>query len=201
MNAPLHVEITAEPTPNPVRCPAPVADATAARPVRAPIRALLQRPLDTTAAWRGRVAGDWRRELLGSLLMLLLAACQTSPLAPPERTLFQDLGGVDGITAIVDRFLFNLADDPRIGHHFAETNVKRFREKLIEQVCELSGGPCDYTGDTMAQSHGGMGVDHADFNALVEDLIEAMEAERTPTTAQNRLLALLAPMHEDIIEN
>ena len=45
-----------------------------------------------------------------------------------------------------------------------------------------------------------MGVNPAAFNALVEDLIEAMEHCKVGTGAQNRLLALLAPMHADVIE-
>ena len=45
-----------------------------------------------------------------------------------------------------------------------------------------------------------MAVDHAAFNALVEDLIEALAYCRVGTGAQNRLLALLAPMHAEIIE-
>lgn len=107
----------------------------------------------------------------------------------------------DWFDAFVGVFLWNLAEDERINHHFAETNLTRFREKLIEQSCQLSGGPSTYSGDdTMKLSHAGMGVGHADFNALVEDLIEAVEAQHIHTGTQNRLLALLAPMHADIIE-
>lgn len=134
------------------------------------------------------------------LLWAALASCTSMPITRSSSSLYEDLGEQDGIVAIVDQFLWNLAEDERISHQFAETNLTRFREKLIEQFCELSGGPCTYSGDTMKLSHAGMGVGHADFNALVEDLIEAMEAQHIQTGAQNRLLALLAPMHADIIE-
>ena len=131
------------------------------------------------------------------LLVLLLWQGAGAQAAGP---LYTDLGGESGVVAIVDQLLSNLADDQRINHFFAETNVKRFRAKLIEQFCFLSGGPCRYTGDSMKQSHAGMGVNPAAFNALVEDLIEAMEHCKVGTGAQNRLLALLAPMHADVIE-
>lgn len=150
-----------------------------------------------SGGWSGRGCPP---TVLALCLAVLLAGCQAHPPAPRERTLYQDLGAIDGVAAIVEQFLFNLADDSRINHHFAETNVERFRDKLVELFCELSGGPCTYSGDSMLLTHGGMGIDHAAFNAVVEDLIEAMEAQGTPTTAQNRLLALLAPMHADIIE-
>lgn len=129
--------------------------------------------------------------------VLAMASFATHAAAP---RLYEQLGGETGVVAIVDQFLFKLADDERINHFFVDTNLKRFRAKLIEQFCALSGGPCTYSGDSMAQSHAGMGVNPAAFNALVEDLIEAMEACKVATGAQNRLLALLAPMHKDIIE-
>ncbi len=142
---------------------------------------------------------QWRRTQLTSVVLLLALLCGTGN-APASTPLYDQLGGEQGVVAIVDQFLAKLADDQRINHFFAETNLKRFREKLIEQFCALSGGPCTYTGDSMQQSHAGMGVNHAAFNALVEDLIEAMEHCKIATGAQNRLLALLAPMHKDIIE-
>ena len=134
------------------------------------------------------------------LSLALLSASASSAPTTAATALYGQLGGEAGVVAIVDQFLFKLADDERINHFFVDTNLQRFREKLIEQFCALSGGPCTYTGDSMQQSHAGMGVNHAAFNALVEDLIEAMEQCKVATGAQNRLLALLAPMHQDIIE-
>ena len=131
---------------------------------------------------------------------LLVVALSCGGQAWAANRLYDDLGGEGGIVAIVDQLLFNLADDQRINHFFVDTNLKRLRTKLVEQFCTLSGGPCTYSGDSMADSHAGMAVDHAAFNALVEDLIEALEHCRVGTGAQNRLLALLAPMHADIIE-
>ena len=56
-----------------------------------------------------------------------------------------------------------------------------------------------YSGDSMADVHAGFELTEADFNALVEDLIAAMEAEQLPVIVQNRLLQRLAPMRADII--
>jgi hemoglobin len=51
----------------------------------------------------------------------------------------------------------------------------------------------------MAESHAALAVTEAHFNALVEDLVDAMEARGIPRRAQNRLLRRLAPMHRDIV--
>jgi len=55
------------------------------------------------------------------------------------------------------------------------------------------------TGESMADAHAGRNISHADFNALVEVLIDAMEKQEVPVAAQNRLLQRLAPMHRDIV--
>jgi hemoglobin len=51
----------------------------------------------------------------------------------------------------------------------------------------------------MAESHAGLGITRADFNALVEDLQTAMNARGIPFRAQNKLLAVLAPMHREVV--
>lgn len=143
-----------------------------------------------------------RAHLLLAVFALVLCACTATSTPRPsgDDELYADLGGRAGIEALVEAFLWRLADDARINMHFADSNIARFREKLVEHFCVVSGGPEIYTGDTMKQTHAGMGLDDADFNALVEDLIEAMESLNVPTGVQNRLLARLAPLHADIVE-
>jgi len=116
-----------------------------------------------------------------------------------NNSLYEALGEQEGISSLVEQLLFNIADDRRIRHHFAESDLGRVHEKLSEQICELSGGPCTYTGDDMVTSHTDMGVTRADFNALVENLQLAMDDKDLPVATQNRLLALLAPMHHEIV--
>ncbi len=113
--------------------------------------------------------------------------------------LYRALGEKPGITALIDDFVNRVTRDPRIGHFFAKTKLPNLKEQLRDQVCHLSGGPCAYEGDPMKPVHADMQVHKADFNALVEVLQVAMDARQIPFRDQNRLLALLAPMHRDII--
>jgi hemoglobin len=126
--------------------------------------------------------------------MLLLGACSQSP-AP---SLYQQLGGEPGVNAIVDGLLEHIEQDARIVHHFADTDISRFRRLLAEQLCQLSGGPCVYTGGTMAESHTGFNITLADYDALVAGLINVMQQQNISLAAQNQLLGLLAPMYKDI---
>lgn len=130
--------------------------------------------------------------------MALLAACtSTGPVR--DDSLYMELGGSVGIAGIVDGMLRAIAGDDRIAAAFARSNLARLRRLLEEQFCEVSGGPCDYSGFSMLESHRGMTVTDIEFNAVVECLIAAMEDAAVPVGTQNRLLAQLAPLHGDIV--
>lgn len=140
--------------------------------------------------------GHARLVALLALLFAALLGCASQP----SVTTYDQLGGADGIEGIVDDLLEKIVEDERINLQFADADIVRLRSKLIEQFCAESGGPCTYTGLSMQESHAGRNIDNAQFNALVEDLIEVMTARKIPVGAQNRLLKRLAPMHRDIVE-
>ncbi|RMQ49833.1 Globin protein [Pseudomonas cichorii] len=136
--------------------------------------------------------------LLMCLMIALLVGCAQQP--PRDDSLYQDLGQRAGIQRIVEGMLMNIARDDRIVERFRKIDIVRLRDKLVEQFCVEAGGPCQYTGSSMAESHKGQNLTRSDFNALVENLIDAMDAEKIPVPVQNRLIARLAPMRGEVIE-
>lgn len=136
--------------------------------------------------------------LLAGLMLTLLVGCAQQPAR--DDSLYQALGERAGIQRIVEGMLLNVAKDRRIVEHFRKVDIERLRDKLVEHLCVDSGGPCRYTGDSMAEAHKGQNLTRSDFNALVENLIAAMDAEKIPVPTQNRLIARLAPMRGEVIE-
>ncbi|WP_163026970.1 group I truncated hemoglobin, partial [Pseudomonas viridiflava] len=65
--------------------------------------------------------------------------------------------------------------------------------------CVIVDGPCTYNGDSLAESHKGQNLSPSDFNALVENLIAAMDAENVPVPVQNRFIARLAALRGEVI--
>ena len=122
-----------------------------------------------------------------------------APQAPAPAGLYAALGEKAGIVRLVDDFVERLVRHPRIGSQFKDTKPAVLKESLVNQLCQLSGGPCVYDGPEMGELHADMDINKGDFNALVESLQIAMDAQGIAFTQQNRLLALLAPMHRDII--
>lgn len=135
--------------------------------------------------------------LLGAPAFAQTAAMPT--VASASSPLFQTFGGKAGLVTLVDDFMTRLLADPRTGPHFKPANQQRVKEQLVDQFCAAMAGPCVYKGANMQAAHANLDITKADFNALVEVLQGAMDAQRIPFTAQNQLLALLAPMHRDVI--
>jgi hemoglobin len=115
-------------------------------------------------------------------------------------SLYERLGGLDAITAVVDSFAGRCAGDDRIDRKFERTDIPRLKKMLVDQVCEATGGPCTYTGRGMRETHDGMEVTAGEFDALVEDLIATLEEFEVPKAEQDELLGLLGPMRDEIVE-
>lgn len=124
-----------------------------------------------------------------------------SPSAAAPAPLYAAFGQQDGIRRLSDDFVQRLSTDARTAPFFKESNLKRVREKIAEQLCQVVGGGCTYTGDSMAEVHKGQGIQMADFNALVEILQDAMDQQGIAFQDQNKLLAKLAPMYRDMVES
>ncbi|MDZ7767936.1 MAG: DUF3034 family protein [Woeseiaceae bacterium] len=116
------------------------------------------------------VAGRAKRYVITGVV-LMLTACTNQATAPDR--LYSELGGEPGITRIVEELIRNIADDPRITHHFTSL-VAGFPATASRPT---SGGsrvnPAPSMAEACAESH--RLLDVADFNALVEDLIDAMD--------------------------
>lgn len=126
---------------------------------------------------------------------LLLSACASGP----KKSLYDELGQYEGIENIVRELIFVIAKDERVKPRYKGVNMQHFKKGLSDYICELSGGPCEYQNENMKLVHAGHNYTNTEFNAIVDDLILAMENRGVPVTTQNRLLALLAPAYKDVV--
>ena len=144
-----------------------------------------------------------------SLLLIVLSVNCAAPTAwaqsssadarPVNDVLYQSLGGQSGLNRLIDDFMLRLLADPRMNPFFKDVDQAHVKAQLVAQFCEVTGGPCKLKGPDMKKVHSGFDINKANFNALVEVLQQSMDAQGIAFSAQNRLLAQLAPMHRDII--
>ena len=141
-----------------------------------------------------------RAGALAATALLAFALSSTNALATaPKKSLYERLGGYNAIVAVVDDFVGNVAADKRINKFFAKANIGRLKARLVEQICQGTGGPCIYTGASMKAAHAGMGVRSKDFDALVQDLGKTLNKFKVPKKEQKELVAILGPMKKDIV--
>jgi hemoglobin len=117
-----------------------------------------------------------------------------------QRSLYERLGGKSAITAVVDTFVARVAADARINKKFARSNIPRVKAMIVDQICSATGGPCTYTGRDMKEAHRNMGVTEGEFNALVEDLVAALNRFNVAKPEQDELLGILGSMKSAIVE-
>lgn len=141
-------------------------------------------------------------------LALALAACggksnsDTSPRpAAQEASLYDRLGKRDAIAMVVDDFVNNCAADERINARFKNIDAKALKDKLTDQICEATGGPCKYAGvhKDMRTAHVGMKITEAEFNAMVEDLVKSLDKFKVGEREKQELLGALGGMKGDIV--
>lgn len=130
--------------------------------------------------------------LIGTVMMSAMVAYA-------DGSLFDRMGGAPVVAKVVDQLLDLSMNDPHTKRSFQKINLKRLREKLNEQICALSNGPCQYDGDSMKGVHGGLDITDAEFNGMVEHLTIALNANGVGLREKNELLKLLAPMKRDVV--
>jgi len=115
-------------------------------------------------------------------------------------SLYVRLGGKPVITQVVEQTIGSVARNPKVNQSFDKVNLKRLNEKLVEQICSLTDGGCTYTGDDMKRVHQGLKISEREFNALVEALRKALDAQGVGEREKNELLSILAPMKRLVVE-
>lgn len=137
------------------------------------------------------------------LLLALPVHAETHPPDAPviaqDDRLYKAFGGNDGLVRITDDLFVTVMADQRINGFFEAKKVPHIKAMLVEQFCQILNGGCTYTGKDMTVAHAQLGIQEGDFNALVEDLQKAMDMNNVPFSAQNKLLAALAPQHRVMV--
>lgn len=138
--------------------------------------------------------------LCSTLAMITSCAAMSNKGDPNDtRSLYERLGGLPAIQAVVEDFKNNVFKDERINSYFYGADEKHFVKMLVEQICQATGGPCKYTGRSMIDVHTGMNIREDQFNALVEDLVKSLNKYNVSEREKNELLKLLGSMKGVVI--
>ncbi|MGH1366707.1 MAG: group I truncated hemoglobin [Calditrichia bacterium] len=141
--------------------------------------------------------------IISLFALVMLFSCieeKSTAEVPGEATLYERLGELPAITAVVDTFTAKVAANQQLLPFFANSDLTRFKRLLVEMICEAANGPCSYSGRTMTEIHEGMGISNADFDALVGELQVTLNQFAVPATEQQELMAIMGLRRADIVE-
>ena len=119
--------------------------------------------------------------------------------APPDKPLYDRLGGTPGITAVVEEFVTTTGKDPRIAQFFINADIPRLKKLMVEQICQNTGGPCHYTGKTMKESHANMHVKGGDFDAFIDDLTKTLAKLNVPARETNEVVTAFQSLETQVV--
>ncbi|HEV2864212.1 MAG TPA: group 1 truncated hemoglobin [Pyrinomonadaceae bacterium] len=120
-----------------------------------------------------------------------------------EKSLYARLGGYDAVAAVVDDFVGRLVTDKAFERFFvghSTDSKKRIRQHIVDQFCAAAGGPCVYTGRTMKDSHTGLGISEAEWEAAAKHLVASLDKYKVPEREKKDLLAFVSSVKGDIVE-
>jgi hemoglobin len=146
------------------------------------------------------------RTLLASLSLSLSLATLLSASAQDgmtRKSLYDRLGGYNAVAAVVDDFVGRLVTDKQLERFFAGHSTdskKRIRQHIVDQLCAAAGGPCLYTGRTMKDSHTGLGISEAEWDAAAKHLVASLDKFKVPEPEKKELLAFVTSIKADIVE-
>lgn len=131
------------------------------------------------------------------------------PTAAPAKSLYERLGGEAAVKAVVDDFVARAAADPKVNFTRKGTaaewqatpeNVAHLKKGLVQLIGAVTGGPQKYEGRSMKDTHRGMRISDAEFNALAADLKATLDKFKVPEKEQGELFRIIESTRKDIVE-
>ncbi|MFB6107701.1 MAG: group 1 truncated hemoglobin [Haloplanus sp.] len=105
-----------------------------------------------------------------------------------EATLYDRLGGRDGIDAVVDDFYDRVLADESLEAYFEDSDPAELRAHQKRFVAHVAGGPVAYDGAEMAAAHDHLDVTAEAFGRVADHLAASLEANDVPAAAREELL-------------
>ena len=113
-------------------------------------------------------------------------------------SLYERLGGTEGIQSIVSSLIDNHATNPAIAKRFVDSDLVAVKKAGTAFFCMGSGGPNNYTGGDMITAHKGMNISEAEFLAVLDDALDALDKNNVGQREKEEVLFILYSMKNDV---
>ena len=144
-----------------------------------------------------------QRSILVVVVFSILLTVSSTRTRAQEKSLYDRLGGYDGISKVVDDFIGRLVADKQFEKFFIGQSTdsrKKIRQHIIDQFCAATGGPCIYTGRDMKTTHAGLNITEAEWNGAAKHLVAAMDKYKVDEKSKNDVVSFVMTLKKDIVE-
>lgn len=115
------------------------------------------------------------------------------------RTLYERLGGADGIASISADLVRRHLENPIIKMRFADSDPAQLTQYVIEFFSMGSGGPAQYTGRDMPTAHKAMNINERELVTVLDDAMAALDAHDVDPVSRNEVLAILWSLKDEVM--
>ncbi|MGH8672597.1 MAG: group I truncated hemoglobin, partial [Burkholderiales bacterium] len=139
--------------------------------------------------------------MAGALVVSVALAEQAAYKAP----LYGRLGGLKGITVVVDDFVDRLVvnktlnKNPAINAGRKAAPAPYLKFQVSQQFCELTGGPCKYTGKGMKESHAHLNITEREWDVMAGEFQKSLNKFKVPSAEQKELFEIVGETKSDIV--
>lgn len=120
--------------------------------------------------------------------------------AVAQETLYTRLGGRGGIESIASDIFDNHVKNPVVQKRYVNSNPVEVKRLVAEMCCAGFGGPEEYTGLDMVTAHTGMNINDAEFIAVVDDVLSALDMNNVGQKEKDEILCILYSMKPEIVD-
>ncbi|MFQ5549449.1 MAG: DUF4440 domain-containing protein [Woeseia sp.] len=145
--------------------------------------------------WR-YIDGTWQmhRDIFNSNLPL---SAPESEADSKQKTLYQRLGGYDVVAAILDNWGPRVFDDPELSLFLADIDEEmgtKGRELALDLLCDLTGGPCVYTGRDVKMVHTRVGITDEHWQSVLEYMEQTLDELNIADDEKTDFIAIIASL-------
>ncbi len=134
-----------------------------------------------------------------SILVMSYAAIAERGVDRPS--LFDRMGGAEVAKSVVADAWRNHTSNPIIKDRFVNTDPVYFRTKVYELFVASTGGGVEYTGKDMKSAHAGININEMEFNAVIDDVLDALDKNGVAQQEKNEVLAILWSVRHSVVNS
>lgn len=143
------------------------------------------------------------KKLLNIVLSASFLAASLTAVAEEAKgpTLFERLGGEPVAREIVSDIWDNHGKNPIVKNRFQYSDPVYVKQKVYEIFAMATGADVEYTGQDMKTTHATMNISEMEFNAVVDDIMDALDENNIAAQEKNEVLAILWSVRPDVVNS